>query len=331
METTASVRAELYYLLAETLAEPPDWLAGAGTTWPLFEAALRLARETGSIAAGQAVTSLAAVRPETMTARQRRYRQVFVDTNCTPVAMSESLWLEGRLLGPTTWAVQQVYQTAGLSVDGAELPDHVSVELAFLGWLAEQEAAHPAQAAEWQKLARSFIKQHAGRWLPALGQSLAATKDSVYAPIGQLLAGWIHEAAHPLRHQAKNKHLLMPVIPQPDDCTLCSFCVQVCPTQALAIYETNTETGLILNPAACIGCTKCERICEFEAIQMEAPSALPAERLPLRISARAQCPHCGQPTVSRAELQAIATQLGEWPAWLDACSDCRAMAVPLNV
>ncbi len=34
------------------------------------------------------------------------------------------------------------------------------------------------------------------------------------------------------------------------------------------------------------------------------------------------CPSCGQPTVSRAEFDYVAVQIGQ-PAWLAYCPDCR--------
>jgi hypothetical protein len=52
-------------------------------------------------------------------------------------------------------------------------------------------------------------------------------------------------------------------------------------------------------------------------------STLVAEPLVLRVSERAHCPLCGDPTVSKAELEAVAARLGEHPVWLDACLVCR--------
>jgi len=43
----------------------------------------------------------------------------------------------------------------------------------------------------------------------------------------------------------------------------------------------------------------------------------------LRESPRARCSRCGQPTVSRAELDFVVSQVGH-PAWLDLCQECRA-------
>ncbi len=318
------VHAEVYATLAEALAEPPVWLAGGGPDWPLFDVAIRLARDSDSEAAVRAVEGLAAIEPEVLATRCERYQQLFAGAGRPCLWLYESLYVDGRLFGPATLAVEQIYRAAGLAAAGAELPDHAALELTFLGWLAEQEASNRTQAAEWQKLAQSFIKQHAGRWLPDLGRAMAASGDPVYGPIGQFLADWLAEMARPSRRQGKIGWR-MPVLPKVEACTLCGFCVQVCPTQALILRETNLETGLILNPAACVGCAKCERICEFEALKMELQASAQTDPLVLCISSRATCSACGQATVSQAELQTIAATLGEWPPWLDYCLECRTM------
>lgn len=320
-----TVQANLCAALAETLAEPPAWLAAAGVDWPLFEITVQLARLGNSQSVQQAVEALAAIRPESLDSRQRRYHCWTEGKGQPPVWLYESQYVDGRLVGPTTFSVQQVYRAAGIEPDGAELPDHASVELAFLGWLFEQAAANGEHRAEWLGLIQQFVKRHAGTWLPQLGHSLAAAGDPVYAPIGKLLVGWLAELTQPRRKPSTG--LRLPVVPQAQACTLCGFCVQVCPTRALSIRETGAETGLLLNASTCIGCAKCQRICEFDALDMATSPDMPQGLQMLRVSDRATCPACGQPTVSRAELSAVAAQLGEWPRWLDYCSNCRSLGM----
>lgn len=328
-----TLRADLYLALAEALAEPPDWLALAGYEWPLFEIAIGLA--PFSEAVRRAVEPLGTGRAESLTARRARYTALFCGTGCPRYWLYESAVLGGRVLGPETLAVERLYHAAGLETTSAELPDHASMELAFLAHLAAvgQGSILPNE--------RQFIEQHAGRWLPQLGRALARSGDEVYAPIGQLLADWLEESvgwrvsgvvSHVTRHSplatchsSPLRHL--PVIPQADSCTLCGFCAQVCPTRALAVHDTNFETTLLLFPAACVGCGKCERVCEPHALKMKWPSngdRLPASRTVLRQSPRARCLACDQPTVSRAELDFVVTRIGH-PMWLDYCSECRSL------
>src|SRR3989304_6750995 len=73
---------------------------------------------------------------------------------------------------------------------GAGLPVHASLESAFLAHLADvEQVANPSTSLRaGLSYEQQFIKQHAGRWLPELGRTLARSGDEVYGPIGQLLA-----------------------------------------------------------------------------------------------------------------------------------------------
>lgn len=323
-------RPRLYHALAEALAEPPDWLALPGRAWPLFESAQRLAPE--SEAARNAIGAIAEIRAKPLAARRARYHALFVGPGRPRFWLYESAHRSGRLLGPETFAVEKLYRAAGLEVAGSELPDHASLELAFLAHLAEQAA---------DRSERWFIEQHAGRWLPELGRALARSGDEVYAPIGQVLAEWLEERAgcrvtsvvnaaarrpriapRPMLH---TPHL--PILAEAESCTLCGFCVQVCPTRALAIYETASETTLALNAAACVGCGRCERFCTAHALEMKpVPREQPSvgSWKVLRQSPRALCRGCGTPMVSRAELGFVAAHIGH-PMWLDYCAECRPL------
>ncbi len=307
------MRADLYHLLAEALAEPPEWLARAGREWPLYDLVVSLAPE--SDAAQGAVEALAEVRAEALAARRQRYTALFVGPGRPRVWLYESAFLNGRILGPETFAVERAYRAAGVEPIGAELPDHASLELAFLAQLAGMgQVAHLSYE-------QQFVMQHAGRWLPELGRTLVRSGDEVYGPIGMLLVEALTSGASPRKKGTDRR----PIIQSAADCTLCGFCVQVCPTHALNIRETRTETTLRLNAAVCIGCGKCERMCETQVMKMNHPvedSEPSAGWQALRQSPRVMCPSCGQPTVSRAEFDYVAAQIGQ-PAWLAYCPDCR--------
>jgi len=321
------LRADMYSALAEAVSEPPEWMVAPGREWPLFEIATRLAPDT------RCLSALAKIRAEPLAGRRKRYAALFVGSGRPRFWLYESAFLTGRILGPATFAVEKLYRAAGLDTLGAELPDHASMELAFLAHLAESvETTGPVVSTDME---RRFIETHAGRWLPQLGKALAHSGDEVYAPIGQLLADWLREVGRKQKavstrsEQPAARRLppafCLPLIPQPDSCTLCGFCVQVCPTRALTVCETSAETKLVLSVGACNGCGKCERICQSCALHMEQdPGRLGHSEVltVLRESPRARCSACGAPTVSRAELEFVAAQIGH-PAWLDYCGDCR--------
>ena len=316
-------RANLYQALAEALAEPPEWLALPGSKWPLFEAALQLAPE--SEAARQAVVAMMEIGEESLEQRQGRYAALFAGPNRPLVWIYESGALHGRLFSEITLEVEQWYRAAELDIVDSELPDHASLELAFLAHLcaAEQE--------EFSRFENDFLQKHALRWLPALGRALVSSGDRVYTPIGRLLADWLEEI-NPLHtaqqlHKNRSTSRWVPTI-SPDlveDCILCGFCAQVCPTRALVVRENQELTSLQLSERLCVGCGQCLPVCEPRVLRME---KLPAgeEREPglktLRSSLRSTCKACGKPLVSQAELAYVSVRLGN-PDWLELCQDCR--------
>jgi ferredoxin len=319
-------RAQLYQALAEAIADPPEWLAFPGRRWPLYRAATQLA--SVSQAAGREAKAIARINAESLVERQRRYASILGNNGEQLLWTYESGALHGGLLGPETFEVERWYHAAGVGIIGAELPDHASVELSFLAYLAGMDQK------EALRIEREFIRQHAGRWLPRLGRMLATSGDPVYAPIGRLMAGWLEETSHPprvggapLRAKGQRNRFfsLWPVIDQVEECTLCGFCVQACPAGALTIHETNDTTDLMLYSQACIGCGKCERICETRALIMK-ESPIDGSHMAgwhtLRQSRRVACTRCGVPMVSQAEFDYMAVRL-ENPSWLKYCTDCR--------
>ena len=353
-------RSDLYRLLAEALAEPPEWLAWPGREWPLFEAALGAARE--SQAARQAVEALLAIGAEPLDTRRARYAELFWGQGSLSTSLYESGMLSGKILSEGTFEVERWYRAAGLAVAGAELADHASNELAFLAFLSElgdpdapddspactgegeEEGSEKAAAA--LSIEKSFLQQHAARWLPLLGKRMAASGDPVYAPVGQLLAGWLVETCQVLQvpgFEAAPRRLkpaaFVPgmvedphsLAPSPEGrrgegglCTLCSFCVQSCRSGALSIRENEEVTALVLAVGLCSGCGKCVRACEQKALQMQPAGAQDAEAGAkiLKQSERAVCKACGARMVSLAELAFVSERLGS-PGWLDYCPECR--------
>lgn len=321
-EGKGRLRADVYLGLAEALSaqETPAWMAHPGCRWPLVESASGLEELPHAVKA--ALEQVMKVPAESIDRRRERYTTLFAGQGRPRFWLYESAVLSGKLLGPETFAVERWYQHAGLEVEGAEIPDHASLELAFLAHLAGQSPPDP-------RLETEFIRQHAGRWLPALGGGLSRTGDMVYAPLGELLAGWLEEVVRRKNHkQMQPKPAVgLPALAIPEDCSLCGFCVQVCPAGCLRILDNEYETELRLFSQTCTGCGKCAKICPSNAIALSraaSHSRHPALQAftPLRRSARVICPECKRATVSRAELDFVSAQLGS-PAWLEYCPECR--------
>lgn len=49
-------------------------------------------------------------------------------------------------------------------------------------------------------------------------------------------------------------------------CVLCLMCVYQCPVKAITIIE---DVSTEIDPAKCLGCGKCAKICQAEAIVEE--------------------------------------------------------------
>lgn len=324
--------ASIYTALAETLTplgvgDLPGWLAAPGRDWPLFFPATELAARNSSPAWRDAILAVAEVGAASLASRQVEYEALFVGIGSPPVWLYESYYENGRLLGPATFQVKKLYTQAGLEVNSAELPDHAALELTFLAFLTAQESQANGHAGEWLAVRNLFIKNHAGRWLPTVGETLIRSPYPAWAAIGHLLiASLVKARPAPGKQEACAG---FPVITQAGNCTLCGFCVQACPTRALVVHEDEATTILWMIPEKCVHCNKCTEICTENALQLSSESQ-PDGPIPLCESPRSNCPMCGTPTVSQAELEAIVTQLGEHPRWLDYCLDCRSYQMELN-
>jgi len=305
-------RAMLYNLLAELLSEPPEWMISSGKDWPLLRSLSGMASDSEAVRLH--AEELAAVLPETLDQRRKRYTSIFA-LGKPWLWLYESAIKTGKILGSPTFEMSQLLHSAGLEVDGAELPDHISLELAFLGWLASQS--------EDSSYEQKFLKKH-GDWMIDLGRALEETNDPVYAPIGALLADWLAEQ---LQRDVLDKEnvrfeLLVPIIAYPEECTLCGFCTQVCPTHALNMTEDTESSQLRLDIADCNHCGKCERICKFYAIKMDHASYKIGEVVILRQSPLLNCQTCGHEIASVAELDYIVSKIGD-ANWQHFCPECR--------
>ena len=304
----AQGRAQLYFALADALTEPQ-----ADLPHVLLEAVAAGVELAGSAACEMAAPRLRAVQtmpPDVVTAA---YRMVTFGAGGRPLALFESLHRQGRLAGEATAEVNAFYRSLGVTPAAGELPDHASVELAFLGELATVEGTALLEG-DWELAARvrtaqrSFLRSHAATWLPAVGDQLSATGAPLYAPTGALLRDYLTEELTPRRSQVKSTAIL-PVLLDADRCTLCGLCTGVCPPGALWIAEDDHATSLTLDMVRCTGCERCVRTCPERVLGMVQAADRTTQPSTLTTSARVTCPQCGQPTVSEAELQAVFRRL----------------------
>jgi TorA maturation chaperone TorD len=89
------------------------------------------------------------------------------------------------------------YAAVGLDLAPGERADHVSAECEFLMFLARKEALalerhEPDTLAAVQRAARLFVRDHLGRFVPALAARLErADRDGFYGVLGALSAAFI--------------------------------------------------------------------------------------------------------------------------------------------
>jgi ferredoxin len=302
----AQARAQVYFALADALSEPHADLLDF-----LLEAATAGAEVAGSAACRTALPRLRELRALARADLIAAFRWATCGSGGRPLALYESLHRQGRLAGDATAAVAAYYRTLDVIPASGELPDHASVELAFLGELAAAEAQagdDHALAARARAVQRRFLRTHAAMWLPAVGDRLSASGVPLYAAAGALLRDYLAEELAPRRSPARQV-AVRPVLRDLDACTLCGLCTGACPHGALWIAEDSRATSLMLDPARCTGCRRCVQTCPERILSMAQAADYAGLPGALATSGRATCPQCGQPTVSQAELQAVFRRL----------------------
>ena len=105
------------------------------------------------------------------------------------------------LMGAAAEEVRRFMAEVGFAVppESGELPDHISVELAFMAELARREAealeAGDYETAEFvASLQRRFLAAHLGRWAERFSRKVwRRAKTPFYAAMAELLGGFIAE------------------------------------------------------------------------------------------------------------------------------------------
>ncbi|GMR09304.1 MAG: hypothetical protein BMS9Abin28_0122 [Anaerolineae bacterium] len=272
----------------------------------------------------------------------------------------ESVYLESRLAGESTERVSRCYAEAGLQVgdEYPELPDHISLELAFMAHLTMKEASETPQRELWRQRQRDFLQHHLARWLPSFCQRLdqsdgspfyrqaaQAAKTLVEQDLARLSADthgkapreagtrapWTrfegpHPAAGPRPRRYPNIRLSVSA-----QCTLCTLCTDNCQQSALAVEQSSTTLSLRFEPDRCNGCRACQRLCPEDAITIHrgrpqlAPTSVGASIL--AAAPRVSCPSCMRPHIAAPWLDRLAERLGGDEAVrrsLALCLPCKA-------
>ena len=135
----------------------------------------------------------------------------------------------GPLLGERAVAVKRIYREAGAEMDRVckELPTHIGVELSFMSFLCERQAAalrieqgvEPLGQDEEQvmhsvtchELQTRFLQDHLTAWFPQLHRSIQAnTKSSLYRGLAQVTEALLAQESSSLQMQTFADELIGP-------------------------------------------------------------------------------------------------------------------------
>lgn len=189
---TARSRSNVYHLLSglylrEVIPEFLKTLTGAG----ILEAFDGLGVDMRSILCAEDEGLIKELAEE--------YAALFVVPGGLPPY--ESVRLKGLLSQAPAWEVEEFYRKCGLVVreDLRFLPDHLGMELEFMGYLAGREAEallkeDQNSAAEWRRFQYDFFHNHLEKWAFAFLQDIGRYAfHPFYKSIGALASRFLEE------------------------------------------------------------------------------------------------------------------------------------------
>lgn len=134
------------------------------------------------------------------------YARLFVGPNGLLAPPYGSVYLDGEkmVMGDSTMAVIRMYEEQGLSMDGdfRNLPDHVSVELEFMYYLAFKEVealkeSRHIEALDYIRAQTLFLECFLAKWIkPFCDKIKLGTDNEFYGSLADCVSLFI-EKAHP--------------------------------------------------------------------------------------------------------------------------------------
>lgn len=132
-------------------------------------------------------------------ALQREHALLFSLTVGGGIAMNEIEYVDTHGFNKTQLLadISGFYQAFGMTVAAGERVDFVGVEMEFMHWLLTKEKHaldrnEQSNAQVCGDAARAFLKEHAGCWVPSVGQRLLQeTRLPFYRNVGQALVDFI--------------------------------------------------------------------------------------------------------------------------------------------
>ena len=228
---SAEARANMYRFLSAVFLSPIEEDSLQRLVDELF------LDELSTLFGEQAVAELrdfaATVSAEDLPSLQQEYMDLFAVPTGRYVTPFEDVFrgrsaegkeVRGPLLGERAIAVIRAYRRAGAEMDGAcmELPTHVGVELSFMNFLCEREAAARrnqdsgaapdlekdkfAESVRYRELQCRFLQEHLNTWFPQLRSAIQASAGGpLYRGLAELTEEFLSRDAAALLAQMQDQ------------------------------------------------------------------------------------------------------------------------------
>lgn len=210
----AKVRGSIYTLLSQCFMQPSKELVNSIIDGSLNDA---LQATLGLIEDSKVTQHLAELKDFSIKSQKQpseeflkelkaEYSRLFVGPGHVLAPPYESVYKTknednkiGIVMGDSTIAVKRFYQSAGLELsdDYKDLPDHITLELHFMGHLCnlELDSAHEGRKEEQEsvhKMQVEFLNTHLGNWISDFSQAVSiATNSAFYRGVAKLTETWI--------------------------------------------------------------------------------------------------------------------------------------------
>jgi TorA maturation chaperone TorD/Pyruvate/2-oxoacid:ferredoxin oxidoreductase delta subunit len=280
---------------------------------------------------------------------EREFTRLFLGPGRPVVHPYESVHREGRMMGHPALNVRRFMADEGVTPAGHTLPDHVSMELAFMAYLTSCEASSREEgdgekAVHYLNRQERFLQEHLMRWLPQFcHRILTGRPHAYYSALARRVQSFV--AADLLQIQdllARAPDDMSPEAELRDwwhvsvgsGCTLCRVCLQVCRPGALRLVSQETVTILSYEATLCDGCAACQRWCPEESIHVDRADECTTGSELVR-SAKLTCPGCGRLYAPASMVDNVRGRLGEISEAmlqrLIMCPDCKTKDMRLGV
>lgn len=122
------------------------------------------------------------------------YTRLFLGPGSSPVLPYESMYMDGKMMGPSLLRLKKDYRKAGIakSKDYPEPEDHIAFELKFMQHLCEEALENGWSKGKCWALQKEFMDEHLMKWVPDFCDDLYKSEQSdFYKGIAKITRGFI--------------------------------------------------------------------------------------------------------------------------------------------